>query len=158
VWYDFAVGGPLTPEAMVSALLRHAKYEHLGDLEGLMSTLTDNPSYEFHPLGWRVEGPAATREMYRRIIGPIAASAVSSPENRPPPISVAFSDRVRLAEDRLELRHPDGTVGAYRYASAIEFDGDRIVGERLYMDAGLAGIFEAALGSDFGELDGVTRL
>jgi len=52
----------------VDALARsHADWEERGDFQKLMSTLVEEPVYEYHPLGIQLQGPDAILRYYERV-------------------------------------------------------------------------------------------
>ena len=52
----------------VDALARsHADREERGDFHELMSTLVEEPVYEYHPLGIQLQGPDAILRYYERV-------------------------------------------------------------------------------------------
>ena len=62
------------------------------------------------------------------------------------------------AELNDDFLFPDGSRRRVYLMVIAEYRGDKIVGERLYLDEKLAGLYTDALGPDFAELPGVTRL
>ncbi len=52
----------------VDALSRaHARWEDRGDFDSLMTTLVDEPVYEFHPLGVQLRGVGSIVRYYERV-------------------------------------------------------------------------------------------
>jgi hypothetical protein len=139
-------------EEIEALLLAHETAEIQNDLEGTVATLADNPQYELPTVGWKLEGLEAVREFYKRTLGPMNERAVSA---RKRVHGIAPNTLCREAHLTLVL---DGEEVVCNYSAVIVLDGDRIAGERLYTDPFLAGIFADALGDDFGDVPGVSRL
>jgi len=71
---------------------------------------------------------------------------------------VAFSGNQLVAELNDEFEFPDGSKKRVYLMVIAEYRGDLLVGERLYLDEKLAGLWSDALGADFFTLPGVTKL
>ncbi len=54
----------------------HATAEGSGDLEGCLSTLVEEPIYEFHPLGKGMQGGAVVRRFYEQFFERVPAMTV----------------------------------------------------------------------------------
>lgn len=55
----------MTTDMMRKLVQRHADLETKLDLEGVLTTLVDNPVYEFHPDRLRLEGKENVRQFYQ---------------------------------------------------------------------------------------------
>ncbi len=149
----------LTPEKMTEILMRHELFEFDEDIDGVLTTLVDNPVYELYPQGCRISGMDAVRVLYERTL-PIFLQF----DYRRKPVDtrditcIAFSDNQLVAELNDEFEFPDGTRKRVYLMVIAEFSGDAIVGERLYLDHKLAGLYEDALGPDFFARQDVTKL
>jgi len=155
----------------------HGEFERVNDIEGVMSTLVDNPVFEFHPQNIRVEGRAAVREMYTRLCNTILPQFATDDRRRKATSADEFGGQgarmMALAADmtgkflpenqsrmffELEMNYtPDsGPTRRFRFFQIVTFEGEKMVGERTYNDAECAALFDAALGADFFTLPGVT--
>jgi hypothetical protein len=143
-------GDALTPERMLELCNRHEQFEFAGDLEGIMSTLVEHPRYELFPRGVRITGTDAVRVFYERLL-PIFRGLDPAGKDVPTRevVSIAFGEHHLAAElvDVFDL--PDGTRRRLQSSAVVEFCGDLLLGERLYLDSALGALFEATLGEDF---------
>jgi hypothetical protein len=152
-------GEPLTREKMTEILMRHELFEFDEDLDGVMTTLIDVPVYELHPQGYRITGREAVRVLYERTLPIFLQFDYRRKEVDTRDIKcVAFSDNQIAAELNDEFEFPDGSRKRVYLTVIAEFSGDLVVGERLYLDNKLAGLYEDALGEDFFALPGVAKL
>src|SRR5882762_2947357 len=55
-------------ELLLKLSFEHGAAETAGDVERVMATLCENPSYELFPINLRMEGQSAVREFYRRML------------------------------------------------------------------------------------------
>lgn len=140
-------------EQMEAILHKHEEYELAYDLEGTVSTLTDDPQYEFPALGWRVRGRAAVVETYRRML-PLAEKVAMWADKR----VHASGPNTLCREAFVMFNTADGERTTGQYFVAIAFEDNLISGERMYMDSSFAEIMAEALGPDFGDLPGVSRI
>jgi hypothetical protein len=149
----------LTPEQMTEVLMRHELAEFDNKLDDVMSTLVEEPVYELHPQAIRFSGRDAVRGFYERTLGFLnqfdhRGKEVDTREI----VCVAFTGNQLVAELNEELELPNGTRKRVYLVTVVEYRGDKIVGERLYCDHVLAGLFDNALEEDFYSLPGVVRL
>jgi hypothetical protein len=141
-----------TPRQMEQVLAAHELAEFEMDVDATMATLTDDPVYELPGLGWRISGRDAVAEMYRRLL--------PSGEK----YSIVAERRVQAADSSTLFREAflyfDSNEGRTTggYIVAIAFEGDKIAGERMYMDSSMAKMMAEVLGSDFGDIPGVSKL
>lgn len=139
----------------LSAILdAHGQFEVERDLDATMTTVSANPMYELPSAGWKVEGRDAVRELYRRFFAS-ADGKVLSAETR---VVAATDDNVLVHEGYTVRQAPDGSTRQSRSATVVLFDGDLVAGERIYSDGYQAQLHREALGDDFGDVPGVTRL
>jgi hypothetical protein len=149
----------VTPEQMTETLMRHELFEFDEDLDGVMTTLVDVPVYELHPQAYRITGKEAVREMYERTLPVFIQFDHRRHEVDTREIKcVAFSNNQMAAELAADFVFPDGETRRVHLTCIAEFSGDKVVGERLYLDHKLAELYDQALGPDFFELPGVTKL
>ncbi|NKY42577.1 hypothetical protein [Nocardia cerradoensis] len=137
---------------MEELLAIHEMAEFNVDLDATMATLVDNPVYELPALGWRIEGQEAVRETYRRLLhgGDVYNLWADKRVHATSPTSLA-------REAYVYIDTPDGRVTG-QYFVAMDFAGDKIAGERMYMDTTFAKAMTDILGPDFGDIPGVSRL
>lgn len=141
-----------TLQQMEELLAVHEMAEFQVDLDATMATLVDNPVYELPSLGWRIEGRSAVRETYRRLLHG------SDKRNMWADKRVhAISEDSLSREAYVYVDTEDGRVTG-QYFAVIAFEGDKISGERMYMDTTFAKAMAEILGPDFGDVPGVSRL
>jgi hypothetical protein len=143
----------LTLDEMEEILHKHEEFELAYDLDGTISTLTANPQYELPALGWRIEGRDAVTETYRRLL-PMAEKTAMWAEKR----VHAVAPNTLCREAYVMFNTADGERVTGQYMVVIAFEGHLIAGERMYMDTSFAKVMAEALGADFGEIPGVSRL
>lgn len=142
----------LTRDQMEALQLVHEAAEFDLDLDAVMETLVDNPVYEIPALGWHIEGQDAVRETYRRMLP--GADKVNMWADRR---AHATSDTELCREAYVYFDTPEGRKTGH-YFVLMEFEGDRIRGERMYMCDTYAKAMADVLGPDFGEIPGVSKL
>jgi hypothetical protein len=153
------VAEKLTPDRMIELAMEHEVFEFANDVDGIMSTLVDEPVYELYPQGVRISGREAVRRFYELTM-PIVLQfdyrrkALDTREIT----CAAFSDNQIASEVNCEFDFPDGTTRRVYLMCVGEFRGGLMYGERIYCDQALAGLYDSVLGPDFYELPGVTRL
>lgn len=132
----------------------HARAEFALDYDATMDSVVDDPMYELHPQGLRINGRSAVREMYQRIL-PVYMANVRRPELR----VKAYGDNSVIAEYKFAIRQPDGGwLSAYRMG-IVEFAEDgRVYSERDYQSPAMADMMTSALGEDFYDVPGVERV
>lgn len=142
----------LTLEQMEALLAEHEMAEFNLDLDGTMATLVDNPVYELPALGWHIEGQEAVRETYRRLlVGSDKGNMWADKRVH------AVSGNSLCREAYVYIDTPKGRVTGQYFVTLI-FEGDKILGERMYMDTTFAAAMADILGPDFGDVPGVSRL
>lgn len=67
---------PWTPDDMLELGHRHADLEAKRELDPLMETMVESPSYEFHPLGLGMSGGDRVRRYYRQFFDGFMESIV----------------------------------------------------------------------------------
>lgn len=142
----------ITLQEMEELLALHEKAEFDLDLDATLATLVDNPVYELPTLGWHIEGRDAVRETYVRMLHGSDKRNIWADKR-----VHAISDRSLSREAYVYLDTDDGRVTG-QYFVVMVFEGDKIAGERMYMDATFARVMGDILGPDFGEVPGVSRL
>ncbi|GEE01686.1 hypothetical protein nbrc107696_21320 [Gordonia spumicola] len=69
----------------------------------------------------------------------------------------AVSENELCREAYVYFDTPDGRVTG-QYFAVMAFEGDKIKGERMYMDTSFCASMTEILGADFGDIPGVSRL
>ncbi|MGU3498754.1 hypothetical protein [Mycobacterium sp. C31M] len=143
----------MTLEEMEAVLLAHEIAELEQDIDATMATVVPDPHYELSALGWIIDGQAAVREMYRRIL-PVDHRDVAA-EKR----IHATSENTLLREAVMSFNNLEGKRVSGLYLVVLAFDPDLklISGERMYMDPLFGQMMSEQLGADFGEVPGVSR-
>jgi hypothetical protein len=147
--------------ARLAMVRKHMDAEIRQDIEGVMATLVDNPYYEIHPLGLRISGKEAVREMYRKLL---PGSFTYIVQSRAMTFNTGDPNHVWLGPDGVVIREfctvqpPTGPSFEISEMAIFSFDGPLLKGEQFYCNAPLAGLFKGALGADFEALPGVERM
>lgn len=142
----------LTLQEMEDLLALHEKGEFEMDLDATMDTLTDHPVYELPSIGWHIEGRAAVRATYERMfVGSDRRNIWADKRVH------AITDNHLCREAYVYFDTDEGRVTG-QYFVTIVFQGNRILGERMYMDTAFAKAMSEDLGPDFGSIPGVSRL
>jgi hypothetical protein len=130
-----------------AALYRHGLMELERDLDGTMATVVDNPHYELVNVGWRLDGRAAVREMYRRMYAGPQPLTTDGRVLGASPNSLCYEVSVRFEP---EVVSRDLTV--------LTFEGDLVASEVFYTDPSFTKVMRQALGDDFGDVPGVSKI
>lgn len=141
-----------TLQQMEELLALHEKAEFDMDLDATMDTLVDNPVYELPALGWRIEGRPAVYETYKRLL-PGGDERNLWADKRVHAVS-----EFELCREAYVYFDTDEGRKTGLYVAIIAFEGDKILGERMYMDSTYAKAMAEILGDDFGDIPGVYRL
>lgn len=130
------------------------------DFDGMEKHLVDNPDYEMQPLGLRITGRDAVRERSERLQAHTIAQIDprSAVEETREIRSVAYGEDVMVVEWSNDFTLPDGSRKRCYSVAIIPYEGDKMVGERVYTCQNFAELRKHALGEDFTEVDGVTKL
>ena len=143
----------MTLKEMEAVLLAHEIAELEQDIDATMATVVPDPHYELSALGWIIDGPAAVREMYRRIL-PMDHRDVAAKKR-----IHAVSENSLLREAVMSFNNLEGKRVSGLYLVVLAFDPvlKLISGERMYMDPLFGQMMSEQLGPDFGEVPGVSR-
>lgn len=143
----------LTLEQMEELLSVHELAEFNLDLDATMATLVENPVFQLPTLNWYIEGQDGVRELYRRMLhgGDIRNFWADKRTH-----AVSASSLVREAWVYFDTDEGVRATGSYNVV--MDFEGDKILGERMFMDAGFAKVMAQVLGPDFGDVPGVHPL
>lgn len=141
----------LTLEQMEELLIAHETAEFNMDLDGVMATLVEHPVFEMPAVGLQIEGYEAVREMYRRFLAGGDRMNIWADRR-----VHAVSDNELVREAYVYFDTPEGRVTG-QYCVVLTFEGDKLLGEKFYMDVTFAKAMSEALG-DILDLPGVHRL
>lgn len=141
-----------TREQMEALLAVHEEAEFNDDLDATMATLVENPVYELPTLGYRIEGRDAVLETYKRMI-PTAKKQNAWADRRVHAVSPTT-----LCREAYVYFNTDEGRKTGQYFALIEFQGDKILGERMYMCDTYAKEMAKMFDEDFDKLPGVHRL
>ncbi|WP_219013937.1 MULTISPECIES: hypothetical protein [unclassified Streptomyces] len=145
----------LTKKEMEAILLAHEVAELEQDVDATMATLAPNPHYELAGLGWAVDGTAAVRATYERILSYVTSRNVAA-ERRVH--AVAKNHLIREAHVTFDNRKGERVTGLYMVVMEFDPELKLIAGERMYMDPVFAEMMAEHLGDDFGDLPGVSKI
>lgn len=130
-----------------AALFQHGLMELEQDLDGTMATVVADPHYELVNVGWRVDGREAVRELYRRMYAgpqPLSTEGTvlgASPNSLCYQVSVEFEPAV-----------------VSRDLTVLTFEGDLVASEVFYTDPSFTKVMREALGDDFEDVPGVSKI
>ncbi|MCV7065913.1 hypothetical protein H7H51_09610 [Mycolicibacterium farcinogenes] len=143
----------LTLQQMEELLSIHETAEFNLDIDATMATLVDHPVYELPTLNWHIEGWDAVKELYRRMLhgGDVRNFWADKRTHAITPGSL-----IREAWVYFDTDEGVRTTGSYNVV--MEFEGDKILAERMFMDASFAKTMASVLGPDFGDIPGVCPL
>lgn len=151
-----------TPERAAQMLeidLNYARCYLERDYDGLLGHLVDTPEYEWYPQAIRMTGKEAALARckigYNNTIKQIDPSKNDDTREYR---AIAFGENIMVGETTATFVLPDGTRKRCSYVAIIEFDGDKMVGERVYSDRYHASLREASLTDEFFAVRGVERL
>lgn len=148
-------------ERLLAMVRRHMDAELAQDIDAVMATLVTDPYYEIHPLGLRIRGRAAVREMYRKLL---PGSFDLIVESQAMTFNTGDPKHVWIGPDGVVIREfctvqpPDGSRFGISEMAIFSFEGDLLAGEQFYCNGPLAALFKQALGPDFETLPGVERI
>ena len=142
----------LTHGEMKALVEKHLAAEHAKDLEGIMATLSANPRFEYHPLGYALQGRVVVEEKYRRTISGLFARATTFLKHEE-----WFNEDSAVCEDAVQCRRSDGKLVTLSGLSIITFEGDKICGERMYFDDECSRYMDELL-KDFWSFPGVSKI
>jgi ketosteroid isomerase-like protein len=137
---------------MLTLMNEHTRFEYEHDLEAIMSTISAEPLWEFHPLGMRVEGRDAVRTMYQFEIENLMPNIKSTTK------LVGYGKCCVMREATIHANLPGGREAEGFTAIVFEFDASGLVAsERIYASGALAELFESCFPPAMWTAPGVTR-
>jgi hypothetical protein len=146
---------------MIAMVRAHMDAEIRQDIDAVMETLIADPYYEIHPLGLRIRGQAAVREMYARLL---PGSFDYIVESRAMTFNTGDPKNVWIGPDGVVIREfcivqpPEGERFEISEMAIFSFEGRLLRGEQFYCNEPLTRLFKSALGPQFEHLQGVERI
>lgn len=112
---------------MRNLVQKHADFETKLDLAGVMSTLVENPVYEFYPMRLKLEGKENVQEFYKEHFSSffpmISCHTV---------VSETWSSDVAFLEYDLVLKgRPEK---AYRIMAVLRAEDSLLIGEKFFIE------------------------
>jgi len=142
---------------MVQVNMAYAQCFMDGDFDGMLEHLVDEPVFDLHPMGIRITGRDAVRERSKRLFPLATQNDLRTAQSHRITASTAGQD-VLIHEFSNEYVFPDGAVRRCYTIAVIPFEGDKMVGERVYSDQHLGRLRKQLLGDDFFNRPDVTVL
>ena len=151
-------------QEMLDIDMQYAAHFHNRDFKGMETCLVGSPDFEMQPLGRRIKGKSADRERSKRLQKAVVAQL--DPKNRSSNKdtanqvfrSVAFGKDVMIVEWSADHTLPDGSRKRCYTIAVVQYEGQKIVGERVYTCQNAATLRGHALGADFLDVEGVSKL
>jgi hypothetical protein len=144
------MGVQLTHQEMLALMEKHDAAEAVADVAGTMATVSANPCWEFHPLGYYIRGREALTEMYNRMLHS-QADAVKGAVRK----NFWFNDEGYVVEFEFDIVTVDGKPHKSHVVVAFQFEDGLVQAERVFMGTEHAEVVRRALGEDFINLPGV---
>ena len=115
-----------TVERMAELGAKHAKLEADCDLEGTMATVVENPVYDFHPAGVRLEGREQVRRYYEHLL------AHFIPKTRGATLIEEWASASSVAQEYEITVEVDGALETHRVIGILFAEGELLGGERIF--------------------------
>ncbi len=128
------------------------------DFDGMEKCLVDSPDFEMQPLGIRIQGMKAYKERSRRLQAAVPAQLDPRTGAQRQFRAIAFGKDCMVIEWASDHVLPDGVKKRCYFVAVIDYDGDKIVGERVYTCANAGVLRQNALGPDFASMEGVSKI
>jgi hypothetical protein len=143
-----------TLERALELAATHGRCEYDHNIAGVMSTIGDEPFWEFHPLGMRVDGRDAIRTMYEYELDNLLPNIVGSTVRL-----VGLNDLSLMREATYVIRLPDGGQGTGLAAICFEFQANGLlISERVYASGALVALVESCFPSSIWRVPGVSHI
>lgn len=144
---------------MIDINLRYAQCFLDGDFDGMEECLVETPVFEAFPEAVRITGREAVRVRSERLFATTMRQLdPRTGENTHEISAVGFGEDVLIHEFSNEFEMPDGTMRRCHMLAVVQFEGDKMVGERVYTDRYLDAQKLETMGADFYDLPGVTQI
>lgn len=145
----------LSLKEMEDLLLAHEIAELNQDIDATMDTVVANPHYELPPLGLKLDGQEAVRELYKRILPTQTMDfAARKRVHGIAPNTLIREAYMTFNDPHTGVRH----TGLYCVILAFDPVERKITGERQYADSEYAAVWRWQLGDDFEQVPGVSRI
>ena len=105
---------------------KHARLEADCDLDGTMATVVENPVYEFHPAGVRLEGREQVRRYYEHLLTHFV------PSTRGVTLIEEWVSASSIAQEYEITVEVEGALEAHRVIGILFAEGELLGGERIY--------------------------
>jgi hypothetical protein len=143
----------LSKDEMLEIVRSHAAFEYASDLDATMSTVSERPLWEFHPLGIRVEGRDAVARAYELQFVHNLPFVESSTQR-----TVFFGEASFAREAEYKIRLPSGVRTVGHALIAFTFEEGLVSSERAYVSGGFVKLLENTFDEEFLAIPGVSRL
>ena len=158
---DEALAGLPSKERAAQMLAINMKYAQCfldGDFDGMEEYVVETPVFEEYPEAVRITGREATRARSERLYPLIEQLDRRKGQDTHRITASAFGEDVLIHEFSAVLELPDGSRRRCHLIAVVAFEGDKMVGERVYSDLGYDVLRRQGFGEDFYALPGVTKL
>ena len=115
-----------TVERMHELGTKHAKLEADCDIEGTMATVVENPVYEFHPAGVRLEGREQVRRYYEHLLTHFI------PKTRGVTLTEEWVSAASIAQEYEITLEIEGGLETHRVIGILFAEGELLGGERIH--------------------------
>jgi hypothetical protein len=115
----------VTDDEKMELVERHIDAEMRGDLDAIMTTMTDHPIIDGYPGGLRFEGAEAVRAMY-------ASQKTGNGRYSMHNLKLWVNEHGVIREDIATMNLSGGGQFSFPMVSIFIFEGDRISQERAY--------------------------
>jgi hypothetical protein len=140
-------------ELLLELVQSHAAFERSLDLAGTMSTVSDDPVWEFHPLGIRVEGRDAVAKVYERQFIHLLPFVESGTYR-----NTFFSDTGMCMEGEYRVRLPSGLSSVAHALISFSFEEGRVSSERTYVSGRFVTLLVDTFDAELRSIPGVISL
>jgi hypothetical protein len=151
----------MSHEAMWAVVRRHMDRALAEDVAGPLATMVSQPFYEYHPLGYRIEGHAAIGVMYRRLWAafyPYVVTSESLTLGTGSTSTVWYGENSVAIQEWAQIEPPDQERQIIQEIAVFHFEGELLKGETIYCNEPLTTLTRNALGADFLQLAGASLL
>lgn len=144
-------------EQMIAVNSAYAQCFMDGDFDGMLEHLVEEPVFELYPVGVRIVGREAVRERSKRLFPMASQNDTRAAQTHRITASTAGQD-VLIHEFSNVYTFADGTRRRCYSIAVVPFEGNKMVGERVYTDEHLGRLRVQLLGEDFFARPDVTLL
>lgn len=115
-----------TVDRMHALGTKHADLEADCDIEGTMATVVENPVYEFHPAGVRLEGRDQVRRYYEHLLTRFV------PRTRGVALIEEWVSAGSIAQEYAITLEAEGELETHRVIGILFAEGELLGGERIH--------------------------